>query len=524
MGNRQGYELRNSEVIDLNIDDILNIVKTYDTFASTTASPSETLIVTFKDNNVTYDNVVIEKAFLKIFINPEVSYFRTPWSNNSVSFSYAGLYEFKVYRDRIKPLVDTGVCPFFVKFLGGNEILTYEQLKQLLQTRTDFNENNLLRNLLYLYEDRNNRPALNQNNPSLQDVMQSSNYLQTSTNYFNIHTSLTTIRFVFSMLEAIDKSTTIQLHNMLQNNSRSTNRTITDETWIVIFQIALACYALFQSKVTHNDLHANNVFVETLTESTQYIFKVQNMYYTFTTNKKAKLFDFDRAYSSVHGVNPMINSVPRFCESLSVCNKNIEQIDIVKVLCSLSFYYPNHRANIIDLFIPGNIPPGERTTLQQYWMYVFSQENPSCLLQQQRNQSVPRINYNKLLNFEAIISNIASKTNEIKTSTTIDTHNVNSNNLYVIEQENFDNLGNVILDKVTAKKVNYLVQSQNAKMETLTERLKMLTPENADTKTLNAEIEALKNRVKQLQDELESREFMIASLQEMRRCNDILTL
>jgi len=61
-----------------------------------------------------------------------------------------------------------------------------------------------------------------------------------------------------------------------------------------LFQLAVACYALSLSKTTHNDLHMNNIFIQKIPWTTA-TYVIDEISYTFRTDNKVKVFDFNKS-------------------------------------------------------------------------------------------------------------------------------------------------------------------------------------------------------------------------------------
>jgi hypothetical protein len=436
MGSTQSYELRSVEFKTITTN-FSTIIAKYQSLRSDSASPSDTFILTFKPN-VTHSGIAVAKAFLKIYLNPNLSNIADtsfPW--NTVS-AQAGLYELKVYRDRINQLITSHVCPFFVKFLAGSENMSYDELKNMLKVSSQ----QIIRNLVYMYTQAQNRPALTEPYPS-SNLERGQRFQQV---YTHLSRKLNNMYFVCNMMEVMDRNTTRTFNEKITEEYR-VNRQVTSLVWSVVFQIALACYALSLAKVTHNDLHDGNVWVETIPEQ-NYVFLVESTYYRLKTTIRAKLFDFDRAYSFAHGNNPINDA--EMCGEYSQCNTNIEQLDIVKLLCYMYETYKDD--TILDVFAP----PPQKT----YWKNVFN--NANCFLQVvqgQRLLAVPQDEYRKLFAMPVIINNLAQKSTQHVLSNPVNFLNdVTPENFYVLDSTAFDNVGNVNSAKISRRFSRFFVE------------------------------------------------------------------
>ena len=101
-----------------------------------------------------------------------------------------------------------------------------------------------------------------------------------------------------------------------------------ENIWYILFQICVACYSISLCKMTHNDLHLGNIFIEERDDVEKIVYVVNNKKYILYTKFKVFIFDFDRSYSQNLGPN-IINY-----------DKNIfiDNIDIIEVLCEVSNY------------------------------------------------------------------------------------------------------------------------------------------------------------------------------------------
>ena len=476
MGNTESYELRDNEFKRV-VENFDNIVETFTSLPSETASSSEILILNFKPN-VTYQNQSISQAFLKIYFNPTHSNFPEIPIVFNVTSATSGLYELKVYKDRIKQLTDRGVCPFFVKFLGGTDNLPYTELERIylkvLSKKLPANKSiiRIIRNLIYLYSGLQKRPALTTESRTLPE-----NFTKDTFNNAALAVNVNKKNFVFvaTMLEYIDTNVTKTFSKELFDN-----QTLTPKLWAIVFQIALACYALSLARVTHNDLHHNNIFIQQTNSDQLYVFRVEDAYYKIVTSDKVKLFDFDRAYSFGHGDNPLNNTIS------SRRNRNIEQLDIVKLLCYV--YKKFLDDDIFNIFIPAN-----NNVLKEYWKQVY--RTGRCFLRVgQEQHAVPESEYDKLLKMPEIIKNIAQKSSYY---VVMDDYNgMDKNNFYLLSKNTFDEYGNLNVDVLRAMKE----QSFEMYDRELLDLINNYSTE--EYKNVNMEVERLTLENKMLKDEL----------------------
>jgi hypothetical protein len=339
------------------------------------SSPTDTWIVQFK-HGTTYEDKPIKNAFLKMWISNE-----TFKKLNSIENKYirplilknSGLnYEAAVYRHIIKPLIETNICPNFIKFLGTGKDCSFEDVvnmsvgnynggtkdEALVKQRTD----TVFSTSVIIVNDSEKimkRTKITDTYPT--EVVKR---LEGS-----VSRKLVEDKFTFNIIaNEVVKPGTVSLDDFLKNiriNNSTKSR--------VIFQALAACYAMSCSKMCHNDLHLGNVYIEPLmtnatvagpngwsrrvsrktgdpyyyNETTQEtssvhpggkLTRMNYIYggdlYTFETNYIAKVFDFDRSYVKRFGNNPMLAPPNEewVCEENSQCNRQIENLDALKLM------------------------------------------------------------------------------------------------------------------------------------------------------------------------------------------------
>lgn len=102
----------------------------------------------------------------------------------------------------------------------------------------------------------------------------------------------------------------------------------------LIFQILIACYAMFLSGVAHNDLHIGNVFVNETDKQICYFIEGQK--YVFRARFMPKLYDFDRSYVQGYNNTLLVDN------NTSQNNALLNPKDFAKILCYI------RRLNIND--------------------------------------------------------------------------------------------------------------------------------------------------------------------------------
>lgn len=297
---------------------------------SNSASPSDTIIMRFNNpiyiepfrnystNTIIHNTTIqINEIFYKIYIDP---------SNLPENFRYrseflAAKYEFLIYRDVIKPLLDYNISPHFIRYYTiqeGMSINTYVDV--LTNKNPPITNRQILRNLHYMYNMVPNRPPLTSpyvyGQPELDISIANA------------------LKLNLIGLMPINPTHTITLQNFISNpqyfnnNVNMTNNTIILMN-IIYFQIIQAIYSLYLSKTTHNDLHYGNIWITRRPTMQNITYIIQGITYNIRTNICVRIYDFDRAFSKRLGPNP-INQGPG-CDQGSQCNELVCFKDFIKI-------------------------------------------------------------------------------------------------------------------------------------------------------------------------------------------------
>jgi hypothetical protein len=104
------------------------------------------------------------------------------------------------------------------------------------------------------------------------------------------------------------------------------------EFYNILFQVAVACYAMSLSKMVHNDLHSSNIFIKDLGVSTYFLYNINDTKKVIKTRYQPLIYDFDRAYQGTLGNNELLTA-RSLCDKGSQCNIFVENKDIIKILC-----------------------------------------------------------------------------------------------------------------------------------------------------------------------------------------------
>ena len=388
-----------NDITNKNLCNIQSDVYRIEGIASNSASPTDSWILYFK-NNVISENKIVTTAFMKIYINPEyykrVSDNRTnPNYEYDLYALYALDYETRVYRDVIKPLIIKNICPNFVKYINSAINCTYKNLLEFLTDGKLRNNNivinnnqcnkNLNRNISYMYNQLQNRPAVQDNLPN-----------------YPFKEIYNTSRFNIILNETINKPY-LSIERWLK-----TGRNIDSiEFWNILFQICYGCYCMSLSRMNHNDLHSQNVYIEDLGKNIEIIYIINKVPIIINSRYKVKIYDFDRGFVERLG-NNMINEYN--CGSVSQCNEFFENKDIIKILCYVNRILHSgslKQNNLLNLF------SNNREKIREL-LGVYNTDN--CFLQNPRynNISAPASFYTGLYNTSQILNNIISHLPSIK--------------------------------------------------------------------------------------------------------------
>ncbi|TAK83615.1 MAG: hypothetical protein EPO09_21210, partial [Aquabacterium sp.] len=285
--------------------------------AKTASSLTDIWFVTFK-NGVIYDGQPATRAVLKIWIND--------WRYTS------GLeYERRIYAEVIEAMLTARMSPCFVRCYASSSGCSQNSLLEILtagmkNVTPDKIRYAWMRNLTAL------KSALPR--PAIDDV---SAKIKREGRLKEVPPS-TTDTCGMIMTESMQGERTF--HQFLNAGviAPGGNSTFTDAMWRVLIQIATACYAMSYTKLTHYDLHANNIFVKNVPSSerrtvVQYAGELMLTYNNL--DLVPKVYDFDNSYAHSLGTNIALTDRFGVCKWYGRCNLNIDNIDIMKVLCGV---------------------------------------------------------------------------------------------------------------------------------------------------------------------------------------------
>lgn len=120
----------------------------------------------------------------------------------------------------------------------------------------------------------------------------------------------------------------------------------------VLFQLVFILYAMYQSGIQHNDLHANNILIDTEPESAKILYQIEGLVFVVPTPVKVYVFDFDQSTAGFCGPNPKLTpegylSPPRadgtsvaynMCSNNGICNYRNAKNDIYTIFSMIPPY------------------------------------------------------------------------------------------------------------------------------------------------------------------------------------------
>jgi hypothetical protein len=79
------------------------------------------------------------------------------------------------------------------------------------------------------------------------------------------------------------------------------------DIWRILLQVTTACYAMSLSKMIHNDLHSDNIWIETFPTPQQFVYTLEHHTFAFTSRYFVRVYDFDRSYVASLGPNHFLD-------------------------------------------------------------------------------------------------------------------------------------------------------------------------------------------------------------------------
>jgi hypothetical protein len=383
-----------------------NCIENIKGLPSNSASPTEQLLLTFKDNTIYLDPALkipikIKNAFMKLFIEPESwknEYRRThadelkivvdQFIEENIIYLKGLIYEHKIYKYITTPLIDNKICPHFVRYyMGSNKDCDLDTIGEFLLIDKSIDIESAKRNFYYMFYFAADRPSINENDDMY--VTEYEHPIPASAN----------LKINYIITQAVS-STTITFEDYLNNYQRLSIDNQTKNAPILftlLFQIALACYAMELSKMTHNDLHTENIWISTISNNStgkNIGYSIEDNDYGFKNVKsKAKIYDFDRAFCENLGINELLDTDN--CIRLGHCNKLLHGKDFAKIMC----YFISRNILPSNLVLSWFIQP----TYIIDWSDLYKNpSNDECFL----NNKFPDRNYTYILDYPTILYNL----------------------------------------------------------------------------------------------------------------------
>jgi hypothetical protein len=247
-------------------------------------------------------------------------------------------YELMIYKDIIRHLVDENICTNFIRCLGSSSACDADNILSIIKKNKSITParatSNFLRNLAFMLDNEDNRPSVTsvQGNIPIVDKTLKDNFKKFS------------FGFIIS-----EYRTGITFSDWYTANRQGI--TTNDTFYKLLFQVCCGCYAMHLSKVVHNDLHLGNVRLATDLTPEESIFYYEtdaapNLEIKFECGEKAMIYDFDRGYSTVLGIN---NLVSNDCDAFAQCNSTREGFDFTYFIINLILHEIRRSPNGVGL-------------------------------------------------------------------------------------------------------------------------------------------------------------------------------
>ena len=336
----------------------MDLIKKITGIPSNSASPTDTFIIEY-NNPMPFQldssySILTDKIFFKTFIQPnsiplpikpehkrprrknpktdEEKRLHYEWDkyeleieNRDKNKRYLSglLYETTFYMDIVKAILDSKISPHFQRYYTVLNGLSYDYyVDTILENKID--EKQIRRNLLYMLKMKGDRPSITESVKSTDQTLDL--------------TIAESLRFTLLGLMPIDNTNTKKLAVYLKELIPANSTILTSEQisnmHVLYFQLLQACYVLYRSGATHNDIHAGNVWVTRRPDMYQKIRYIIDKKYDIKTNLCARIYDFDRAYAKRIGNNPINNK----CDTTSKCNTVSPMKDFLKIYCYIRYY------------------------------------------------------------------------------------------------------------------------------------------------------------------------------------------
>jgi len=357
----------------LDVNGIVNCAIELNGKSSDSASPSDIILFDFVPNS-NYDGEKIFKGFQKIFVTNYDQLINNDKilvdyvDKNKVKYKLDMLkYEYYVYLNKIKPLVEKNINPHFIKVLGGKLDVSYEDLENYILDKTKIeNESikiNMIDNFIFTIHNIEGRKSLTEKNDT-SSLLEDDDYFiyyKPKKIYQDISSIINDVKYGFIITEGIDVK---YINNFSEFLNLPLNKSITlikfltilryhsnrdeilDYVYYLYFQIFSACYALYLTGVNHNDLHSGNIWIKK-TEPHINEYHINNRVFRILVDYKVMIYDFDRSYCESYNMDKRYNNIN---DNGDIINSLFLFKDILKASLTLYDLSPHdEKENIIKI-------------------------------------------------------------------------------------------------------------------------------------------------------------------------------
>lgn len=272
-----------------------------------------------------------EKAFRKelfdVFKTDQIAKYVINAYNKHYVQDLAGMeYENKIYSKIIKEIIDKKISPNFVEFvaLGSNTFNDFMQLFYPHQTFSSLDKAlkflismiNPDLNEIFLLNNLKNRIMI----PHLQ-----SDYVEELAKVYINHIE---INYVITKLVKGSKNT---IKHFISYSEFLSNEELKE----ILFQLFFNLYLIEKIKLQHNDLHSDNILIETLPKKKKISYKVDEKIYTLNTRYLLRFYDWDMAYvdDPYFGLNLHIDN--NHYRKVGIQNRYVKNFDFYHIVCFL---------------------------------------------------------------------------------------------------------------------------------------------------------------------------------------------
>jgi hypothetical protein len=346
--------------------EIIPGVEQIEGMASNSASPSDIWIVDLKPD-ITFEGEPLETIVMKMWLT-------SPSLPKMVKDTRALNYEVKVYK-QIKRMIDDKVCSNFIEYITSGNCMGREIKKFPIDSY------NFQRNSTFMDSGLPNRPSITQETQKVDGMF----------DFDGREYTILCTKPVFggSLGDYLDR-----YHFTASGQS-------------LIIQTLFGCLAMASNGITHNDLHPDNILITGNLKTPKTVYYVMDDksnkgVISLKVFREAKIFDFDRAYSSTLGSNEILDEY--VCKSRSQCNRTIPNLDMVKFLCYVANHFAKNdqlRDYVISWMIDNDGDEVEENILSKYF-----REDKSCFLRTVKDGkkvAIPDSEYSKFYSPEKII-------------------------------------------------------------------------------------------------------------------------